>query len=274
MKSAVVIPLYKVKPSADELISLCQCFKVLNSYNIIFVVPYNFKIKEYLLFTNHEIKEFPCQYFDSIDGYNNLLKSSKFYFSFIKYKYILIYQLDAFVFKNDLSTWLSKGYDFVGAPWFNGFNKITTDKIIIGVGNGGFSLRNTKKAIIILRRLYLLRLLNKYLFNNKLSEFLSHKRVSLISKFIMYLFSINNVHIHLKYLLTNTSANEDGFWSIWVNSTFSDFKVASINEAMKFSFEVNPSLLYQMNNNELPFGCHAWRKYEFDNFWSKFISLI
>ena len=38
------------------------------------------------------------------------------------------------------------------------------------------------------------------------------------------------------------------------------------NQAIKFSFEVMPSYLYKLNNNVLPFGCHAFEKYESD-FW-------
>ena len=86
--------------------------------------------------------------------------SFNFYESFLDYKYILIYQLDAFVFKDDLIFWCNKNYDYVGAPWIasisnNPFtlllNKISSifdskekkerKKIFFKVGNGGFSLR-------------------------------------------------------------------------------------------------------------------------------------
>jgi hypothetical protein len=38
---------------------------------------------------------------------------------------------------------LEKGYDYIGAPWFEGFDKGSPDDDILAIaGNGGFSLRN------------------------------------------------------------------------------------------------------------------------------------
>ena len=60
--------------------------------------------------------------------------------------------------------------------------------------------------------------------------------------------------------------NEDLFWAEVIPNNFPDFKVPRPTEALKFSFEVNPEILYQLNNEQLPFGCHAWWKYNL-NFW-------
>lgn len=48
--------------------------------------------------------------------------------------------------------------------------------------------------------------------------------------------------------------------------------VPSPIEASAFAFERSPRYLYELNNNTLPFGCHAWEKYDMD-FWLKFIHL-
>lgn len=50
------------------------------------------------------------------------------------------------------------------------------------------------------------------------------------------------------------------------------FKIAPNNINYKFSFEVNPEKLYNMNNKKLPFACHAHKKYGID-FWNKFIDI-
>ncbi len=65
-------------------------------------------------------------------------------------------------------------------------------------------------------------------------------------------------------------ANEDYFWSQIVANIFSDYIVSGVEDAIKFSFEVNPSLLFKINSGQLPFGCHGWEKYE-PNFWAKYI---
>lgn len=67
----------------------------------------------------------------------------------------------------------------------------------------------------------------------------------------------------------NREIHEDTIWCIYVPQ-FIDYKVAPAGEALKFAFEANPSLLYKMNNGELPFGCHAWERYE-TAFWQPFI---
>ena len=44
------------------------------------------------------------------------------------------------------------------------------------------------------------------------------------------------------------------------------FKVASLEEGLRFAFEVSPKTCYEMNGGKLPFGCHAWAKYD-PEFW-------
>lgn len=41
-------------------------------------------------------------------------------------------------------------------------------------------------------------------------------------------------------------------------------------EALEFAFERFPSEMYKITG-KLPFGCHAWEKYEYESFWKKFI---
>lgn len=82
-------------------------------------------------------------YFKSIDGYNKLMLSPSFYKAFSNYEYILIYQLDAWVFKDELQHWCNQKYDYIGAPIYQN-NKL------IGIGNGGFSLRKVDYCLKVL----------------------------------------------------------------------------------------------------------------------------
>ena len=56
--------------------------------------------------------------------------------------------------------------------------------------------------------------------------------------------------------------------AIVIHSEFAmpEFKVAKADVNYKFSFEVFPRRLYEMNNNELPFGCHAFERYDYEFF--------
>lgn len=42
-------------------------------------------------------------------------------------------------------------------------------------------------------------------------------------------------------------------------------------EAAHFSFERSPKYLFELTGYQLPFGCHAWAKYDFYEFWSRYI---
>lgn len=268
----VIIPVYKDKIDEFEKKSLLQCRRTLLQYQFAFIAPTSLSLAEYNLQEKIDIvKRFDPSFFTSVQSYNILLTSQKFYSTFKDYDFILIYQLDAYVFKDELSFWINKGYDFIGAPWFSDFAKATDKSVIIGVGNGGFSLRNNHKAICIIKRLRYLKLLDRYIFMYGLYNYLTERKNNQLSKIIRFYFSINNNPAYLTELLINRDANEDGYWSIWVASTFSDYVVAPFEEAMKFSFEVNPSLLFKLNNQVLPFGCHGWRKYEYNSFWKKYI---
>ena len=74
----------------------------------------------------------------------------------------------------------------------------------------------------------------------------------------------------LNTFILNKEILEDRYWSEGMGGVFTDFKVADIKSSIAFSFEVKPSLLFEMNKQKLPFGCHAWEKYE-PEFWKQFI---
>jgi hypothetical protein len=248
---AVTIPIYKQYPDANELISLNQTIRILNRYPIIFFAPQSLDTSFY---ENHcankinfKIKRFNNDYFDGIQGYNKLMLSKEFYFAFNNYKYILICQLDAYVFRDELEYWCNKGYDYIGAPYaFVDMDaypmKVLTKyrallKIIKRyfpwsytfkqVGNGGLSLRNVKKT----------------------------------------LFLLNFKKLHPKLWKT---LMEDNFFQYWGNVMFPFFKLPDVIEAAKFSIELDPEKTFQSIGNKLPFGCHAYMRYQ-PEFWKKHI---
>jgi hypothetical protein len=64
--------------------------------------------------------------------------------------------------------------------------------------------------------------------------------------------------------------NNDIFWSDLAPYVHPDFKVASLEQGLRFAFEVSPRTCLEMNGGKLPFGCHAWAKYD-RAFWEPFI---
>ena len=137
-KAAVVIPIYKEELDDLEKISLAQVHKVLKNYPIIFVAPEG-KNFSYLK-SDDMLVQFHPYFFQSPKTYNQLLLHPFFYELFLNFDYILLYQLDAFVFYDALEDFCRLGYDYIGAAWpyYAWLGKKIEGKTP-RVGNGGFS---------------------------------------------------------------------------------------------------------------------------------------
>lgn len=159
----IVIPIYKEDLTITEKISLKRLEEVLwkdktflSDYEVCFVYPECMNISKYKKIYKHPFKEltFDKKYFESTDSYSQLLISYDFY-NKVKYvtyapsRYMLIYQLDCYIFEDKIKDWCLKWYDYIGAPIFSENARWNVFKVINGkktfvpaVGNGGFSLRN------------------------------------------------------------------------------------------------------------------------------------
>lgn len=253
---AVVIPIYKNNFEQFEITALKQCFNVLKNHPIIFVKPESLLLKsDQFDFENIPQISFPDSYFKSALTYNELMLSFNFYESFLDYKYILIYQLDAFVFKDDLIFWCNKNYDYIGAPWIASIsnnplvmmlNKISSifdskekkerKKIFFKVGNGGFSLRKVASHYQISKE-----------NANYINELLTSKRGSL-------------------------NAIEDVFWSFKAIDFMPSFKIPDYKDALNFAIDRKPELAFKLNKNQIPFGCHGIDKPKVVSFWKTYMA--
>lgn len=221
---AVVIPIYHSKMTEYERISLTQCKRVLGARDIIFVTPTSLIIEEYIQeIPAARIVTLPDSCFQSIISYNRLMMSREFYEKFASYTYILLYQLDAFVFRDELEHFCGLGYDYIGAPWEAGrhvqVGPQKSNKVSCYVGNGGLSLRHVQHSLDIL-------------------HFLGEK-------------------------VKAWGGNEDIFWSFCGEVYKDKFRVAPVELAERFAFEETPRQSYE-KLGRLPFGCHAWEKYDIE----------
>ncbi len=235
---AVVIPIYKNAPDELELISLRRCYEVLGDYPIIFVAPEGLDIAPYLLKHQAEIVYFEKKYFQTVKGYSKLLTHPIFYQTFLAYQYILIHQLDVFIFADELKLWCAKKLDYIGPPWTDDewmyelaakWHIPFLPKILRKVGNGGFSLR-------------------------KVSRFYFFSR--------LYYFATQRMKL-----------NEDVIWSNHPLSFSPFFRIGNYTQALKFGFEMHPKKCFEENNQQLPFGVHAWQKHDLA-FWKPYFEQL
>lgn len=256
---AVVIPIYLPSLSNIERISLEQCLRLLSAYSIVIIKPECLNIDA---ITSHYgltcIEMFPNGCFTSLRAYNKLVLAEEFYRRFQSYTYMLIYQLDAYVFNDELLNWANKGYDYIGAPWlpwkkrhlsligryrlscqrffYKLFNKkvFKSDKYYAyQVGNGGLSLRRISKMQEITAH-----------YKNKINKLLDDDM------------PFYPEDVFLLHELTDRNFK---------------LKKPHFKEALRFAMEERPEWAYLYNGRQLPFGCHAWCHKDYCFFWKSFI---
>lgn len=261
---AVVIPVYKPSMNRNEEISFRQTLRVLATHPIIIVCPESLDLAKYNVIAgrcnNVLLREsFNDTYFRNIAGYNRLLLSEEFYMRFAQYKYILIAQLDTYVFRDELLLWCDKGYDYIGAPliWYG----MKIDQGI--VGNGGFSLRRVEAFLNYFRGSKLVLPLSG------IAQWINFAAKPYTRWFIWLLMAMG-WHNTPRSFAKQCRHNEDRFWSGKLDGTNYELKKPAVAEAMDFAWERCPSELYARIGH-LPFGCHAWEKYEYDAFWHQYI---
>ena len=217
-----MVPAYKEHMTNDELSSFRQLKKILGAYDTFIVCPTTLNTSDYAAEWGENLKvvKFDDSFFTDRLAYGRLMNTPALYEVFDKYEYLLVYQLDCWVFRNELEMWCNKGYDYIGAPFFV---KWFADRGLF-VGNGGFSLRKVKSMI-------------SYLMKHN-GKGLPHE------------------------------GTDDGYFAANFDGSL---KIPSPQEASLFSLEERPAEQYKANGGALPFGCHAYKKYEWA-FWKDFIN--
>lgn len=230
----VVIPVYKGEIDVFETISLKQAFSVLEEYDIVLVAPSDLEVNYPELYgKKYKIERFDAHFFSDVKGYSQLCLSEIFYERFVRYNYMFIYQLDAFVFRDELSIFCSRGFDYIGAPIpevFMPFAKLR-------VGNGGVSLRKIESMLRLLEDKQTIIELAKHEFGD-----LQQKIISTEDTFIVY--SIERIQ---------------GV----------DYKRPDYDGAFEFSVEFDMDNIYDRLREKNPFAVHRWSGYRFDFWWDK-----
>lgn len=271
----IVIPINRESINEFEIQSVKQCIKVLGDYTIYFVCPEDLDLSFY----KEKFKEinsfvfFDKNYFKDLNGYNKLMLNDLFYKSFSSYEYMIIYQTDCFVFRDELVFWAEKNFDYIGGLWFEEFIKNPEDGATLWYpGNGGFSLRKIKTMIDLLTS-------KKPVKNWR--QLITEKRNTTsgyffkdIKEILLFLLNIFGYKNNSSYYAKLWEGNEDVFFSN-MSLMYKLLKVPLVDESLFFSWDRRPDYLFS-KYKQLPFACHAWFREDYpyagnNSFWSKII---
>lgn len=249
----IVVPVYR-QFTKEEKASFEQLIKILGKYPIDLLHPKSFAVDS-IKKSVPSVTDTPMDdaWFKGRMEYNKLCLSPDFYRHYSEYSYMLIYQLDAWAFRDELLDWVKKGYDYVGAPWVPKdyyykwyverharlVRNLFPRKLMniphyirnFSAGNGGFSLRKIKTMITI-----------------------TEDDKDIIRKVIEH------------------DMGEDEYISHIASRTHK-LNIPDWKTALAFAFERAPKHCYRLNKNKLPFGCHSWDRTRRYAFWSQFIKL-
>ena len=227
MSCCIAIPVYRALVDPLEVLSFLR-LRQLATQDVYLVAPEALDLDSHRrLWPDIRESRFEAKHFRDIAAYNKLLLSPAFYERFATdYDWLLIHQLDAFLFHGNVEAFCAMPYDYFGSPWVPAQlirPRIGHPRLLrllgrrIEVGNGGLSLRRLSATLGLLA--------------------IKQRDAA------------------------NWKNNEDGFFSYW--GRFSpDYRSCPLETARLFAFESAPSRLLEMNGGELPFGCHAFAKYQ------------
>jgi hypothetical protein len=263
---AVVVPVSRQpEVTPDDEVSLRHLRKFLGRYDKFVIAPEgsNFELNGF------QTEYFSREFFGSPKAHGRMLYRQEFYKRFEDYKYILMHHLDALVFSDQLEEWCGTDVDFIGAPWIPHPDdpRITIPQ----VGNGGFALMKVESILTVLHQRYL-REPSRY-WQDRFPRFFkvlpSVMRYPwrLIPRSIRHR-KMDNIRKEFQTVEVTVRSN-DRFWSNQAAKYMPEFNIPDWQTGLRFAFEHRPWHCLELNDQKLPFGCHAWPKYR--SFWEPYL---
>ncbi|MCB1002449.1 MAG: hypothetical protein KDB40_24375 [Acidimicrobiales bacterium] len=266
---AVAITTHTVDLGPHERVSLERVIEVLSpAHDLYLVVPASLDVTA-TLDRYPALRHLPMgdEFFGGRRAHNRLLLASTFYERFAGYEFMMVHHLDAYVFRDEIDAWCDAGYDFLGAPW------IPHDGMSLsGVGNGGLSLRRVASFLRVVRMLEA----PPTSAAGRLARRLPYRaraalRIALTPVAARIRGGQARSEALLGYLNRGFDAGEDYFWGLRVAPWQPWFRVAPVDDAVPFAFDLEPARLYEMNGGVLPMACHGWPASL--DFWGRFIDV-
>ena len=253
---AVLVTLsHRTSYTPDEEISFRHVRHYLGRYDKYVLIPESHQA----VYPGLMPKRFPDRFFGSARAHGSLLLSQRFYRAFSDYEFVLLYHLDSLVFSDQLEQWCRAGYDYVGAPWL-----VSPDMAHVKhpkVGIGGFSLRRVASFLRVLnsRRYFVdpAKYWHEYCARTgPVTRFLNTPR-----KYLKRMRMFNDIRLHIRWA-KRCKTNEDRFYADYATHYDPEFRIAPVDVALRFAFEPEPRKCFERIGRQLPFGAHAWTRFD------------
>jgi hypothetical protein len=256
---AVVVPLSnRAELLPEEEISMRQLLRHLGGYHKYLLARRGLGTRR----PGFTVIEFSGKYFGSAAAYNRLMYLPRLYEYFRDYEYILMYHLDALVFSDELLTWCDTGLDYVGAPWIPGPDLPWVTEPM--VGNGGFALMKVESILQVLYQRYKREPFSfwKDVLSRNFSRYAGNlEQAKAAGPLGPWVQRMQEVWGRIQFTDSNR-VNNDLFWACSAQQYLPGFRLPDWKLALRFAFEACPRHCYELNGRQLPFGCHAWTKFD------------
>jgi hypothetical protein len=256
MSVAIVVPVYRKELLPEEQVALRHWRRHLSGFPTYQVSPKSLSLR----LEGFNFRGYDDCHFANVDAYSRLMLSRSFYESFSEYQHILIYQLDCVVFSNQLEHWCGTDFDYIGAPLFR--VKGDAKSGFSGACNGGLSLRNTSSFLKVLNSDNYVRERVSFLKDVFHEPFVEVRPLPWMESLKKRVQVAREVRQGVDQYAAGYSLNEDHFWSSRAAYFHPGFRVAPPEVALTFAFEAAPSYCFERNGGKLPFGAHAWPRYD------------
>lgn len=261
-RPAVVIPVWKLDLNRYERISIDQHLSVLQQHDCYLLVPASLRkpIEEQLLpilgapqtINFHVVDD---RWLRSRESYNQLMLTLDFYEFYQYYSHLLIAQLDAYTFSDQLMSWCDAPFDYIGAPIYD--CKSQPDSEPISMGSGGFSLRRIKAFIRALG-------LNPVIFHwadlgDQLKFYsIKGKAIKMVRYASCCISNGNRLRAETNSLARWAGVNEDICYAKYLPAVDPDFRVADYAQSVAFCIDGYVDRQLKILNGARPFGTHGW----------------
>jgi hypothetical protein len=265
---AIVVPLsLRSELTSDEQISMRHLLHFLGDYDKYLIAPRGLRVQS----DGFRVKRFSRKFFGSSVAHNRLTYARSFYQAFADYKFIFFYHLDSLVFSNQLLQWCASDLDYIGAPWLQCADTPWVQQP--RVGNGGFTLIRVEAALKVLHNRFRQEPA-RYWFE------LVERNARLLEPIVATLRRRRIKHriprsktvdrLQNEWSRIERPTNNDLFWADEASRYLPEFKVASVEEGLRFAFEAAPRSCFELTRGRMPFGCHAWTRFD-RKFWEPYL---